>query len=204
MFPPSNLRQPSGRAVGPAEDVMAAQEAAEGFSRLASVARALDGIVRLSIAADDDERAALAGQFELLALDRLEADATLAAAELPGSLRLTMRWSADVVQSCVATLEPVAAHLTETFEQVFAPAAMIESFGAEQVAVDVEAADPPEPLPDDAIDVGALLAEQLALALDPYPRRPDAELPAAYVAGAEEDGKRASPFAKLREVSGRS
>ena len=204
MFPPSNLRQPSGRAVGPAEDVMAAQEAAEGFSRLASVARALDGIVRLSIAADDDERAALAGQFELLALDRLEADATLAAAELPGSLRLTMRWSADVVQSCVATLEPVAAHLTETFEQVFAPAAMIESFGAEQVAVDVEAADPPEPLPDDAIDVGALLAEQLALALDPYPRRPAAAQPAADVAGAAEVGNRASPVAKLREVSGRS
>jgi hypothetical protein len=204
MFPPSNLAQPGAHTIRPAEDAMAAQEAAEGFSRLASVARALDGTVQLSITANDDERAALAVRFGLLSLDRLAAEATLTAAEMAGSVRLIARWSADVIQSCVVTLEPVASQLADGFEQVFAPAAMIQGLGDDHMLIDVEAADPPEPLTGEAIDVGALVAEQVALALDPYPRRPDAELPAAYVAGAEDGGKRESPFAKLREVSGTS
>ena len=182
---------------------MAAQQAAIGFSRLASVARALNGAVRLHIAASDDERAMLSRQLGLEALERLEADATLRPAELAGSLRLSAEWSAEVVQACVVTLEPIASHLADRFELIFAPAIADEASGGDLVAFDLDADDPPEPLPDDAIDVGAAVVEQLALALDPYPRKIGAELPSAS-ASAEADGIKESPFAKLREIGGNS
>jgi hypothetical protein len=181
---------------------MAALQAAEGFSRLASVARALDGVIHLRVVAEADELASLATRFGLVSLDRLEADATVAAAEPAGSIRLIARWSADVVQSCVVTLEPVASRLADTFEQVFAPPAVLEMLAGDRTLIDVEAADPPEPLFGDSIDVGEALAEQVALSLDPYPRAPGAELPAAYAAGGEERGRREGPFAKLRDMSG--
>ena len=181
---------------------MAAQQAAMGFSRLASVTRALNGAVRLQIAASAEERAMLCRALGLEALDRLEADATLRPGALAGSLRLSAEWSADVVQACILTLDPVASRLADRFELVFAPAAAAPS-DAEPVAFDVDAEDPPEPLPADAVDVGAALVEQLALALDPYPRKIGAEFPSAYVS-AEADGITESPFSKLRHIGGNS
>ena len=48
----------------------------------------------------------------------------------------------------------------------------------EEVVIDPEADDPPEPLGDGLVDVGEIVTQQLALALDPYPRAPGSELPA--------------------------
>ena len=45
------------------------------------------------------------------------------------------------------------------------------------------------PYGGDSIDLGAALAEQLALALDPYPRKPGAKLPA----GSPSDAARFTP-----------
>ena len=68
--------------------------------------------------------------------------------------------------------------------------------------------DEAEPLPEAGIDVGAVVAEHLALLLDPYPRHPDAPAgPLAYSAG--EDGPNgdvpgddggAGPFAALGQL----
>ncbi len=48
--------------------------------------------------------------------------------------------------------------------------------------LDVEGAEAPEPVPDGWIDLGELAAEQLGLAIDPYPRKPDAAVPAEWQA----------------------
>jgi hypothetical protein len=50
----------------------------------------------------------------------------------------------------------------------------------------------------EVIDLGAALAEQLALALDPYPRRPGAALPAEVL---EEEAK---PLAGLAKWKGKA
>ncbi len=47
------------------------------------------------------------------------------------------------------------------------------------------------------IDLGEALAEQLALALDPYPRKPGAKLPSE----ASDDG--ANPFSALKAKFGK-
>jgi hypothetical protein len=46
-------------------------------------------------------------------------------------------------------------------------------------------ADEPEPLEGDRIDLGEIVAEELALAIDPYPRAPGAELAAAAPAAGD-------------------
>jgi hypothetical protein len=59
--------------------------------------------------------------------------------------------------------------------------------------------EPPEPVIGEAIDLGELVAQYLSLAINPYPRAPDAEAQAdQYRADPQRDG----PFAvlsKLRE-----
>lgn len=80
---------------------------------------------------------------------------------------------AEVVQSCVVSLEPVDQEVLEQFVVRFVPA------GRESDDADPEAPDE-IPYEGSIIDLGEAAAEQLALALDPYPRLLDAELhPAA-------------------------
>ena len=65
-----------------------------------------------------------------------------------------------------------------------------------------------EPLAPDGIDVGEVVAEHLALFLDPYPRHSDApDGPLTYSAGegqdekgASGDGEDAGPFAALGQL----
>ena len=148
--------------------------------------------VTLDIASSEAERRALAKRFGLLALDRFSGRARLArAGARDGSgpvVRVDFAFEAAVVQSCVVTLEPVAACVGETglvaeFAEVAAPSAA-------DMAPD--GVDPPEPLTDGLVDVGELLAQHLGLALAPYPRAPDVEFTSS--AGSAE---RRRPFAAL-------
>lgn len=96
---------------------------------------------------------------------------------------------ARLVRDCVVSLEPFEAETAETFRLRFVPAA---SFVEPDEAALLDP-DSDDELPYEAgvIDLGEAAAEQLALALDPYPRRPGASLPDA----APETP--ASPFAAL-------
>lgn len=96
---------------------------------------------------------------------------------------------AEVVQTCVVTLEDFSATLAEAFAVRFVPA------GAEADDLDPESPDE-IPYAGGVLDLGEAAAEQLALALDPYPRAPGATLP--EVSGPAEDS--ASPFARLAEL----
>ena len=98
---------------------------------------------------------------------------------------------AQVVQSCVVSLEPVRQEVRERFALRFVPEG--------QEGADDEPDSPDEvPYAGLKIDLGEAVAEQLALALDPYPRRADAVL--EDVAGADEGG---SSFHTLSALRGR-
>jgi hypothetical protein len=62
--------------------------------------------------------------------------------------------------------------------------------------VEFEGEDLPDPIVAGRIDLGALVAEFLALGLDPYPRKPGVEFAEPQGAAHEPVGE--SPFAKLR------
>jgi uncharacterized metal-binding protein YceD (DUF177 family) len=92
--------------------------------------------------------------------------------ETGGRVAATGRLEAAVVQTCVVSLEDFEAPLTEDFVVHFVPE------GTEDDDPDPDSVDE-IPYGGDIIDLGEATAEQLALALDPYPRRPDAMLPEA-------------------------
>ena len=137
------------------------------------------------LVASEAERAALARRFGLLDLARLEARLSLrrTGPTGPGArLRLSGRLEAEVVQACVVSLEPVASTLAEDFEQVYrldAPAGA----GAEVTVGPGPEDEDPEPLGAGGLDLGEAVAQQLGLALDPYPRAPGTRVPERYRPG---------------------
>lgn len=152
------------------------------------------------IAATPAECAALAERLDLIALDGLTA--TLRLRRLPGGLiRVSGRFVAEVVQSCVVTLVPVPAHCDVTFSMRFGEIAMPETLREIEVAAEGE--DEPEPVEDGQIDLGEAVVQQLAVSLDPYPRAPGAALPEGSSDADDEAGAaKVHPFAVLTKLTG--
>ncbi len=138
------------------------------FSRLATV-EALSAGAPQQNAADARECAALAARYNVPAVRALSY-AAQGAPWGPGGLRIHGTVTAALTQICVVTLEPVDTAFTEPFERFFAPASRLEDAAS---LLDPEAEEAPEPLRD-PIDIGEIAAEAAALAIDPYPRKPEA------------------------------
>ncbi len=187
----------------------ASSEPQPEFSRLVPVDRLGEAEITEDIWAEPGERAALARRFGLLSLDRLSATLRLESAgrlEHAGArnlVRIAGRLAAEVTQACVVTLEPVSARLEKDFTLLYdldAGAAQGEAEGAREVMVEPEAEEPPEPVGPHGIDLGEALAQQLAIALDPYPRAPGVALPEEPRAGAGGARAAAGPFAALESL----
>jgi uncharacterized metal-binding protein YceD (DUF177 family) len=174
------------------------------FSRPLSVDSVGEGGLRLNLAASPAECAALAELDGLAAIKDLHVDADVARRGRD-RLKVAGRVKAVVTQICVVTLEPFDAEVDEAFEVEFAPQAEAEA-AHDQAMAEIEAAhdkagaladqpDPPDPIIDGKIDLGALASEFLALGLDPYPRKPGVEFEPVI----EDDG-RPSPFAALAKL----
>src|SRR5215470_344336 len=71
------------------------------------------------IEAGEAERAALARRFGLESIGRLKAAVGLRSEAADRRVRLRGHFEADVVQSCVVTLEPVPAQLAGDFEVLY-------------------------------------------------------------------------------------
>ena len=70
------------------------------------------------------------------------------------------------------TLEPVQEHIAETLDILFERPA--KPADLDERAVDMTSVEDAEPLPETELDIGEVVAEELALSLNPYPRKPDA------------------------------
>ncbi|WP_376094093.1 DUF177 domain-containing protein [Roseomonas sp. CCTCC AB2023176] len=137
------------------------------------------------IEATAGERAALARRFGLLDLPALSAELAITPAP-GGAMRVHGTLRAEVVQECVVTLEPVAARIEEALDWRILPPGEEPSDDLEEGPEEIESE------PDGSVDLGEAVAQGLSLALDPYPRAPEATLPEA----ARDES--ANPFAALR------
>jgi uncharacterized metal-binding protein YceD (DUF177 family) len=165
--------------------------AAPELSRPLAVERIGRGMEVL-VEATQEERAALAARMGLEAVLALSCQFSLrrirlqggevAAVQAEGALR------AKVSQVCVVSLEPFEAEVAEEFAVRFVPE------GSEREDVDIEDEDE-IPYSGISIDLGEAAAEQLALALDPFPRKPGVAFEAP------EDESEENPFAALRRLS---
>lgn len=167
------------------------------FSRLVRL-DTLGGAPRpVAIVADPAECTALARRFGLAGIEALSAEAELVRKDDVIEARGRLRGA--VIQSCVASGEPVPATIDEAFLLRFVP---LDRFEAEGDEIELSEADCDTiPYEGGAVDLGEAVAETLALALPPFPRSPNAEavLRAAGVIAEEEAG----PFSALKTLRDR-
>jgi uncharacterized metal-binding protein YceD (DUF177 family) len=169
------------------------------FARPIAIDRIAGIPSQVEIEADAAERAALAERFGLVSLERLSAKFSLRRLR-KDLIRVKGKVSAALVQACVVTLEPLPAEIAEEFELDFT-----EETGrqADELDLDAEAADGPEPLDGPEIDLGEIAAEQLGLAIDPYPRKAGAEVPAEWAGEPDPEpapAEKVNPFAELGKL----
>jgi uncharacterized metal-binding protein YceD (DUF177 family) len=117
-----------------------------------------------------EERRALAADLGLLALRRLRLSGEITPAGRDAMV-LSASLQADADQACVVTLAPVRAVIDEPVRRRYV-ADLPDPTGEE---VEMPEDDSLEPMPE-VIDLVAIAAEALALALPLYPRAPGAEL----------------------------
>ena len=167
--------------------------------RTLAVAQLGAGGLSHTISATTDECAAIAVRLQIPAVGALTCHFHLAAAR-GGVVVAQGSLSAQVTRDCVVTLEPFEAALREDFRIRFV---LAERLADEDDLLDLES-DDELPYNGVHIELGEAAVEQLALALDPYPRMPGAELAQDDVlvvgvpaAGAEDASATVSPFAAL-------
>lgn len=164
-----------------------------------------------TIEATPAERLALARRLELEALDSLAA--TLRLRRVRGEMvRVSGTISADVVQCCVVTLDPVANHVEDSFEELFAPPHLVPEMDEVSI-MDFLSDEIPEPFENGRIDLGELVAQHLSLSLDPFPRAPgvapveivevDEETEPGTDGGGDAGEERPNPFSTLAKLKPR-
>ncbi len=177
------------------------------FSRRVPVSRIGAGGLEQRVEADADECRALAQRLQLPAVASLSCRFRLSP-PLHGDVDAEAELRAEVTQVCVVSLEPFEATVSERFALRFVPEPVAAAPGGtpeDGGDDDLDLAAPDElAYAGDAIDLGEAAAQQLALALDPYPRMPGVTRPPE--APAEVPGDEASgpphPFAALARLRG--
>lgn len=171
------------------------------LSRPLRVDRIPLGGIEEHIVASPTEREALAKRFGLIELPRFEAFINVDRAE-GAMIAVTGSLSADVVQQCVVTLEPVAGKVKEVIDVLYTPPHLIKK-DRDGPLGDLGEAEPPEPIENGTIDLGELAAQHLATSLDPYPRKAGAELGRVEVSGSSKGGADVSPLNPFAKLKGR-
>ena len=176
-------------------------DAVPEFSRKVHLSQLGARTTGYELEARPDERAALAARFGLQSVDRLVASLEVRREDEQGRITVEGSFSADVVQTCIVTLDPVPARVEDEFTARYAPeAAALPAVSEVEIAIDAE--DPPEPIIADTIDLGEAVVQHFATALDPYPRCPDASIEALEADLGDPDEAAATPFAVLARLKG--
>lgn len=164
------------------------------FSLIVTLADAAHGRT-ISVEADAETRARIAARLELIALERFAITAEVR--PIAGGIGAKGEVLADLVQACAATALPVPATIVEPFDLRFlrdldAPVSEDDEIEIELNSDDCDLL----PLDGDRIDLGDAAVQSLSLALDPFPRHPDATRILAEKGVLSEEA--AGPFAALR------
>ena len=178
------------------------------WSHMLEVDSITDGM-KLTIAPDEQERAALSQRIGVISLDSLSADITVHQPTGNAVIHVEGKLKAKVTQKCVVTLEPIETDIQEGFEAWFADSESTVSFakarqerllqkGHAEIPILKENEDP-EPVIDGKIDLGELVTQYLLLAINPYPHAEGAH----YEKGDDTESRepsdmRKNPFAALK------
>jgi len=174
------------------------------LTRMLVVETVPDTGLAIRLCANETECAALADDYGLVAVQTFEADFHVRK-QGPKRYKVSGVLHALVMQTCVVSLEPFETLVSASVDVDFAPSRQplgepaSRKMAAGGAATFAGSRDPPDPIMNGQIDLGALAAEFLALNLDLYPRKPGVAFEDTIV-GAEASGTD-SPFAVLRHRS---
>lgn len=166
---------------------------APAYSHPVAVAT-LHGENHLRLAPDEVARKAIARALGLHAVDRLEAKLAVSHAQ-NGLVSVEGELEATVQPICVVTLEPFPELIRAPINLRLAPAELVTRMTKRAEEDENEDFEPPDTIENGVIDFGALTVEFLALALDPYPRKPGAEFK-----GGDPAEPKPSPFEALKAL----
>lgn len=146
---------------------------------------------RFDIGTDAAERAGIAKLIGLPAIEHLEATLDVRPFGASG-LAVDGKIRARLTQTCVASSEPFDSDVVAPVEIRFSPDGRDPNEEIDLAdLIDPQGEDPPDLMVGGRIDLGPVVVEFLALALDPYPRKPGADFTAS------DDDAPPSPFAAL-------
>jgi hypothetical protein len=151
----------------------------------------------VSIITSGKEREAVARLLQLPGIAALEAALRVSPYGRDG-LAVAGEVHAQLTQVCVVTGDAFESDVVAPVDIRFSPHGQDPNapLGPDEL-VDPEAEDPPDLLVGGRIDLGAIVSEFLALALDPYPKKPGASFSTYAEPGAE------SPFGALSSLTKR-
>lgn len=175
------------------------------FSYVINVTDIPEGGLDLDIAADPEALRALAAADGLENIARLEAEFHVTRKQ-GERINVSGEMRAKITQICVVSLEPFESEVIEPIDVDFAPPEIAAALAARAAALGHDGSsheldeEPPDPIIDGKIDLGALAAEFLALGLDPYPRKPGV----TFEPPLEGEAERETAFSVLRKLKERS
>lgn len=143
------------------------------------------------IIANDDQREALARRFDLPSIETITADYRLEAKE--HEIKFTGHIQSHLHQACAISGQPFPVEIAETFDIIFVEKTDVAP-DEDEIELAEEDCDVIE-YESAQIDLGEAIAQTLYLALDPYPRGPDADSIAAKKGLKSEE--EAGPFGAL-------
>jgi uncharacterized metal-binding protein YceD (DUF177 family) len=146
------------------------------------------GGVKRTLEPDAATRARIVKALDLASLDAFSAEMELAPS--PAGWRLSGRVRASLAQTCGITLEPLPLEIDAPFVLSLAEAVEEDS---DEIIITMDD-ESPDLIENGQIDLGQYAVEQLALRLDPFPRKPGAE----FVQPPEP--AEISPFAVLKQL----
>jgi len=117
----------------------------------------------IEIDLEQGQRNILAKRFELLSIDDFSFRAELGIGDLPQSLQLKGRILAKVIQHCVLSLDRITASIEKEIDLLLVPndAGFLGGLDGPEF----------EYYSGQTCDIGEIMAVELALAIDPYPRK---------------------------------
>jgi uncharacterized metal-binding protein YceD (DUF177 family) len=177
------------------------------YSYKVNAARVVDKDERVTVTPDEASLKAIAKTYELDGIRDLKADFLLKPYRKAG-LRVVGPLTGTLEQACVVSLEPFESKLKIDVDRTFEPQSSRPRKASDlnedgEIEIDLETLDPPDVILDGVLDLGAVICEELALTLDPFPRKPGVEFEGGdgedESAGEEPEAK-PSPFAALQAL----
>lgn len=120
----------------------------------------------------DEENKSLAERYNIVAVKLLSAECNLIPIK-KGKYNLAVTFNAEIIQSCVISLEPVEEKITGNFTAILIQESNKTHRESSEIDFDPDE-DDIEYLSSNLVDVGELIAQNLSLEINPYPRKPDA------------------------------